>query len=186
VGVFEKFKYSAWSFYFQKEVEKLSRERKAYNLSDAKKIGVLYDASEEAIYKKVSDFVSYLQNQKKLVKALGYLNQKMTPHYCMPKLAYDFYSVKDLNWYYKPNNNFVKDFIEEEFDIVIDLNLNENLSSKYISGVSKAKFKVGIYDERNSDYYDMMIKVEDKNNLNEFIKQILHYLNILNSRKNAS
>ena len=101
------------------------------------------------------------------------------PHYCIPKLSYDYYSSKDINWFEKPSNKFIDDFINKEFDILIDFNLNNNLSSTYIVGVSKAKFKLGVFDENKTDIYDFMIKLEDSTNLNEFIKQLIHYLTIL-------
>ncbi len=168
-----------WSYHFQKEFDRLKRDRGTFNFKTAKRIGIVFDASDETVYKKVSDFVRYLQNMKIIVKAIGYNKGSQMPHYCIPKLSYDYYSSKDINWFEKPSNKFIDDFINKEFDILIDFNLNNNLSSTYIVGVSKAKFKLGVFDENKTDIYDFMIKLEDSTNLNEFIKQLIHYLTIL-------
>lgn len=174
-----------WNYHFQKEFDKLNRERGTYNLNNAKRVGIIYDASDEVGYKKASDFVRYLQNMKIVVKALGFYKGSQLPHYCIPMLSYDFYSTKDINWFEKPSSSFISDFINEKYDIVIDLNKAKSLSSTYIVGLSKGKFKVGMFDDDKTNIYDFMIKLEDKSNINEFIKQVIHYLTILKTENNA-
>lgn len=180
-----KIKQAVWNYHFQKEFDKLNRERGTYNLTNARRVGLVYDASYEAGYKKASDFVRYLQKMKIIVKALGYYKSGQLPHYCIPMLSYDFFSNKDINWFDKPSSRFINDFIKEKYDIVIDLNLKNSLSSTYIVGLSRAKCKVGMFDEGKTKIYDFMIKLEDKTNLNEFIKQVIHYLTILKTEKDA-
>ena len=38
----------------------------------------------------------------------------------MPMLQFDFFFLKDLNWYYKPQNYIIKNFLEKEYDILIN------------------------------------------------------------------
>jgi hypothetical protein len=54
---------------------------------------------------------------------------------------------------------------------------------KYLAGGSKAKFKVGKY-EQDMSIYDMMIDVK-KDTLSALIAEVKHYLNLIN-KKNAS
>jgi len=177
----KKIKQLVWNYHFLKEFDKLKRKRTLINLENAYKIGLIYNASEETSYIKVSQFVKFLQNKGKKVKALGFVKYKQIPHYCIPMLSFDFCTSKNINWFNKPSSVFVRDFINEEFDIIIDLNLDNNLSGQYISGLSKAKFKVGIFSESNSKYYDLMIKLDNKRNLNDYIKELIHYLTIINT-----
>lgn len=175
---------AVWEHYFNIEALKAQRTRKTHNLDSAKRVGILFDASEESSYKKVSEFVRCLQNEKKTVKVVGYVNMKFIPHYCIPMLSYDFYTKKDVNWFKKPTKACIQDFIHEDFDILIDLNLDDCVHSQWISGLSQAKFKVGLYSKKNQKYFDFMIKPEIPTGLNEFLKQIIHYLSKLNSETN--
>jgi hypothetical protein len=114
-------------------------------------------------------------------------------------MDYKFFCYKDLNWYFKPNEDSVKDFVNKEFDILIDLNLEENLSVRFVIAESVALFKTGRYSEIEPNYYDLMINVQDKkqmdkneddeetfeqiNPLRELLDQTEYYLKMLKTSK---
>ena len=129
---------------------------------------------------KVSSFVNKLFKSKKDIKALGFVNLKELSHHHMPMLQFDFFFLKDLNWYYKPQNYIIKNFIEKDYDILINLCDSRCIPIKYLAGSSRARFKVGKYEEK-LDLYDMMINVKG-NTLDELINEIYHYLNIINKK----
>ena len=153
------------------------------NLKDAKKIGVLYTLDDVPEYEAVSEFVSSLQHDHKEVKALGFVKNKNLVSRFLPKLSYDFFSNKDINWFFKPLNSKVKDFIEKEFDILIDLSMNDSLPLKFISGLSMAHCRVGRFSETNQMCYDIMIDLSKPIALNEYIVQIIHYLTVINNEE---
>jgi hypothetical protein len=181
----DNIKQSIGSYFFRREMMNLKRNRYVMNLSDAKTIGIIYDASEEDKYSVVSNFVRYFQDNQKTVKALGFVNYNRLPHYCFPKLSYDYFTKRDLNWYSKPTESRVKDFMNEEFDIVIDLCMHDCFPLSYIAGLSKAKFKVGRYDEKHSVIYDFMLNVNNNITLESYIKEVIHYLSIINKNQDA-
>lgn len=159
----------------------MKRKKITTNLSKAKYIGILYVVGDENQYLKVCDFVKSLQDERKEVKAIGFVNNKAIPYYCYPKIAYDYFTIKDLNWFMKPSNSFVHDFINKEFDMLIDISIESCFSIQYIAGLSKANFKVGRYGINPLNFYDLMLQVDDKINLIDYLKYIKHYLTILNS-----
>ncbi len=146
---------------------------------EAENIGILYDASEEKNYILVYTFVRTLMEQQKKVKALGFVNSNIIPHYCHPRLSFDYFTLKDLNWYKKPVGHFVKDFISNEFDMIINLDVNNLNQLTYITGVSIAHFKVGRYLDRNKDCFDLMIDLKEPSSIEILLKEINHYLTIL-------
>ncbi|MCX6250767.1 MAG: hypothetical protein NTX61_08445 [Bacteroidetes bacterium] len=150
------------------------------NLEEAKRIGILYAFDDVPMYNVVSDFVSQLQQKHKEVKALGFVRNKNLISRFLPKLSYDFFSKKDINWFFIPIHSKVKDFIGKEFDILIDLSLQDTFPLKYISGLSRAFCRVGKYSEENTDYYDLLFEVNSSLPLNDYIKQITHYLTVIN------
>ena len=170
-------------FYFRKELSKIQRERKILNLLEARKIGILYSLDEIPVYDTVSEFVTQLQQDHKDVKALGFVKNKEMVNRFLPKLSYDFFSTKDLNFFLKPIHTKVNDFISKEFDILIDLSLKDSLPLKYICGLSMAGCRIGRYTEENTLCYDLMLDTDPAISLKEYIHQIIHYLTIINSNE---
>ena len=183
--LFENIRNKIGNYYFKNDITFLKRKKITTNLNKAKYIGILYIVEDEKQYQKICDFIKSLQDERKEVKAIGFVNNKVIPHFCYPKIAYDYFTLKDLNWFMKPSNTFVNDFINKEFDMLIDLSIDKCFSLQYIAGISKAKFKVGRYGINPLNFYDLMIQVENNIKLEDYIKHIRHYLTILNSNVNA-
>jgi hypothetical protein len=168
-------------YYFNREHSKFVYPRKMVNMKDARSVGILYTLDDVQDYDTVSTFVKELQLDRKEVKALGFVKNKNLISRFLPKLSYDFISKKDINWYFKPIHTKVEDFINREFDILIDLNLQDLFPLKYISGMSKALCRVGVYSESNSDFYDLMIEARPGITVNDYLQHINHYLSVINS-----
>ncbi len=166
-------------YYYKKEQSHSFRNCQMTNLKDAKRIGILYTLDNVPDYERVSEFVSQLQGDHKEVKALGFVKNKNLIQRFLPKLSYDFFSSRDLTWFYKPIHRQVKDFIDKEFDLLIDLSLQDNFPLKYISGLSNALCRVGKFSEKNAEYYDLMIDLKPSTTSEEYLGQVQHYLTVI-------
>jgi len=158
----------------------LQKEPIKFAFEKVKTVGVLFDATNPEDFELVKRYVTYLREYSKKVKVLGYFNTKNIPALTYSKLEYDFFSVKDVNWMYKPNSMVINNFIAEEFDLLIDLNVNDHFPIKYIAALSKAKFKVGKYIENEIDVYDMMIDADQTKTVKYFLRQVDTYITMLN------
>jgi hypothetical protein len=164
----------------KRDSSRLQRDKKIVNLGNAGRVGVLYFLPDEPTYRRISDYVKKLQDSGKIVKALGYVHSKRLTGQFLPKLSYDFLYPTGLSWNYKPVSTAAKDFMEEEYDILIDLSIEEHLPLLYLTGMSKARFKAGLKSKQRSRYLDLMIDLGEKDGLDELIIQIDHYLSIIN------
>ena len=162
---------------FQQEIKNFIRERKVMSMKDAKRIGLLYNATEPEDFEIVKTYVKKLLADKKEVTSLGFVDKKELPANQFAKLGLDFFTRKNLNWYMVPNSPLVTNFINEEFDIIINLNIGMCFPLQYISAISKAKYRVGQYDLKNAIYYDLMIHTPKNETLEHFIKETDFYLN---------
>lgn len=177
----EDLKQKVGKWVFQRELRTNTRTKEVCNLDDAKSIGVLYDATTEEKIKMIQPFVSYFFDLKKDVKALGYVNANELSYCHVPKLQYDFFYKKDLNWYYKPQNYIIDNFIRKEYDILINLCDSNIIPIKYLVASSIAHFKIGIYQE-NYEIYDLMISLKDDKSIEKLMDEIKHYINLINKR----
>ena len=172
------------NYFLKKEMLPLERKRKrvVYNLDDAHKIGVVYDATNRQTYEMTRNFVLYLKDRQKHVVSLGFINSKNPNQLLKPLLEFRYFNKKDLNWYFKPKGVEVQNFLDEDYDILIDLCIDKCFPVRYICGLSKAKFKVGTTGENSALFYDLMIDIDKKKTLENYITQVKHYLGIINKK----
>ena len=175
----EDFKQKVGKWVFQRELKTNKRTKEVCNLDNAQSIGILYDATSEEQIKMVKPFVSYFFDLKKDVKALGYVNSKQLSFHHTPKLQYDFFYQKDLNWFYKPQNYIIDNFVKKEYDILINLCDSTIIPIKYLVASSIAQFKIGIHEE-NYEIYDLMISLKDDKSMEKLMHEIKHYINLIN------
>lgn len=166
-----------------KELAHSDREKKFNSFDKARSIGILYKVGEEKDQIEFSAFVLRLQNEKKEVKSMGLVKYKDIPHYCYPKLYYDYITTRNINLIRKPTGEKVTDFINKDFDILINFDTEDDISLKYIAGFSKAKCKVGIFNESHQAIYDLMINIEKGCPFNELAEHYLTYINMFSQSK---
>ena len=179
----EQLRYKISNYLLQKEIRNSSRQTSVISFNDAKTIGIIYDATADQDYELIKNYVKDLRGHSKEVIALGYYNRKELPGTRFMKLGLDFFTQKALNWKMKPNHPIVNNFMTREFDILICMNLDRSIPIRYISSLTKARFKIGKYDPVCSRIFDFMIKVEDKPDLKIMIEQVNHYLKLIRNEK---
>jgi hypothetical protein len=166
----------------QKLKKSPKRNRRYVSLFQAKSVGVIYDATNRMDYEKVKDLIHYLKESQKKVIALGFINSKDPAQMLAAMLQFRYFNQADLNWFMKPQGNEVDNFIEVEFDILIDLSLDYSYPLNYICRLSRANLKVGREQENGIKYYDMLIDVSKKKTTEYFILQVKHYLKLINEK----
>jgi len=157
------------------ELTKISRNKKPVNLKNAHNIGIIYLLTSEEEYNRVSLFTKKLQDDGKKVQVIGLYHYNRTPVFYIPKLSYDLLLPKDIDLFFRPSAPFVKQFINEEFDMLIDLSSPDNFTLHYIACLSKAEFKLGRKIDDRPLPYDIMIDAGPEIDSQELIDQIIHY-----------
>lgn len=164
-----------------KQINEIDRQQKQINLLNARTVALLYYLPDEAIYRDMEAILSRLTKMNLKVKVVCFTNMKTAPHYFIPKISQDIITVKDVNLLYQPQKAFVKEFIDTEYDILIDLSLNDHLPLLYCAALSKAGLKVGRFQEDHQLYYDLMIHAGPDETLDSFAAQVIHYLSRINN-----
>ncbi len=177
----EDLKQKIGQWVFLRELKSNKRLKEVSNLEKAKSVGILYDATNIEQIRKIEPFVKYFFDLRKEVKALGYVNMKSLDNCHIPRLNYDFFYKKDLNWYYKPQNYIIDNFIKKEYDILINLSDSSCIPIKYLVASSIAHFKIGQFEE-GYEIYDLMIKLNRKKRQERLMEEIKHYLNLINKK----
>ena len=162
--------------------KKVIKKSVALNFNHCKAIAILFNAGDSEDYELIRKYVLYLRDQKKQVKAIGYFDSNFIPYFTYPKLDYDFFCKKDLNFNLSPKTNFHKSFLEKEFDILIDLNLKNENPLRYFAVLSNAKCKIGIESDINRGIHDLLFSIDKGKGVKFFLRHLDHYLGIINQQ----
>jgi len=154
---------------------KVSRNKQIVSLEKTRTLGILCQITHEESYKEIYDLFSKLHSPQRTLRLLGYIDQKEVPYYCLPQLSADYFSNKNLNWFGKPHFAQLNDFVNNDFDILIDFSKDDLMPLRYILTVSKSKLIVGA-NEYARDLYDVFINDESKLDNFTLLKIIHNYL----------
>jgi len=179
VDIFRKPKEKIADWLLRKKQQKINREKTVHNFDTASRVGVIFSLEEEDAFDRTNQFLNFLAGQKIKVYALGYIPFKEIPPKVAPNSKINLFTRKDLNWYYMPIHSIVQQFIEQDFDILIDLSSHRLLPLKFVNNLSRAKFKVG-KESNNGRAYDLMIRIGEEQNLQYLIDQIKYYVTRIN------
>ena len=166
-------------FLFKSRLKLVKRRKQLVNLHEAKTICIAYNVTSQEAFRTVKTMVKDLTTKQRQVMALGFINRESIPNYCVAANSGYYFNQRDLNWYGGPKNDYIKELINKEFDILIDLTLEDVFVLQYVSGLSRSKLKVGRYSKTHENYFDLMINLKKTATLEDFIDHVLHYLIIL-------
>ncbi len=88
------------------------------------------------------------------------------------------FTTEDFGWIGEIKNQNIQIFLDIPFDLLINFDAYNNLYIKYVTQLSKGKFKVGYAKTDDRLYHFMIVHQED--DLKTFVTELKKYLKILN------
>ena len=183
----EKLRTRVGNYLLGKEVTKLKADRTILSMRDAKTIGIVFSSDNAEDVELAKKYEMYLKELGKTVKTIGYINAstKETPVIEGWWPGQQYITRKEVNWFYKPEEQFISTFTKEPFDMLIDMNISGRLPLMFVTALSKARCKVGRYNEKYLSLYDVMIEADETKNLKYFLRNVDTYLEMLNKGGNV-
>ena len=149
--------------------------REMLNIGQAKKIGILFDASHAEDIITVTKYAESLSQKNKEVSILSFQNNSEKEN-SDPR----FFNQLNVNWFNIPYKEKIDDFQQQNLDILIAAFVNECLPLEYVVATSNAKCRVGAFNDSKSDYYELMINTKKDASLKYLLQQIDHFLHTIN------
>ena len=169
----------------RKKVMRLKRKRFRGNITTARRVGIVWDANRIEDFNTVSQFHQKMLERNIEVKVLGYYPEKELPDKLTAVRFLTCLKPEDVNFTYRPVSKEANEFINTPFDILIDTNFRNVFPLEYISSLSAAGLKVGIFEnEYENPPFDLMIDVKKNSDLNNYLTQAVHYLEMINTSNN--
>lgn len=162
-------------FLFERKLKSLKRKVQVSSFDTAETALILFNADLEEDVKPVENFLRFLQSHNIEVMALGYYPRKNDKINLYENDDYLYFHRKDINIRGAASDHKIKRLMVKDFDLLFDFNRKNIFPLKYISGLSRAKFKVGKANAYQKEICDLTIQLKE-DNLKELITQIKYYL----------
>ena len=180
--LFENIRIKIGNTFLKNKLAHTKRKVQYSNMSQVKKIGIVWDASRTDEFASLSKFYQKMHESKINVNILGYFSGKNLPNQYTAIRFLTCIRKNELNAFYHPVSSETNTFINNHFDILIDINFNKLLPLRYISSLSNASLKVGLFEPENGNTpFDLMLEIKGPVNVDNYLTQVMHYLEMINS-----
>jgi len=154
-----------------KKAALVNRQVKLPHPESIRKVGVLWEPTEKKAFQFLHDHFSHAQ--------VIFRNFCICQENAITETSTNILTPKDLNWYGLPKPGPVDDFINTEFDLLLNIALDQTLLFDYVTALSKARFKIG-WSPKESNFFDLNINIKGKPDAFYLARQQIFYLGQLN------
>jgi hypothetical protein len=161
-----------------------NRQKTFLNFDEVKTIGLVFEATDPEQFELIKNYVVALKQKGKRVHGIGFYDNKIIPeNVYYSKTDFDLFNTKDINTLGEPTNPYIKTFISEIRDVLIDINFNQKYALRHIVAHSYAKCKIGLNFPENNSVHDMMIAINKEQGIEQYLEQVEKYLNMIVSKQ---
>ncbi|RKD18942.1 hypothetical protein BCY91_13745 [Pelobium manganitolerans] len=160
-------------YHLKKEIKKIRRSSASVSLKAARYVGILVNVENQKQLQEVQKVAAELQTAQKKVRLLAFTSNKSLQ--ANANTNFQLISTKDVNWDLTPKREKIMNFVNNEFDILINLCTEFCFPLLYVAALSKSLFKVAAYDKKSSAFYDFMLATEQQS-ISGFSAELKYYL----------
>ena len=150
--------------------------RASTSFNDAKTIGIIFSADDKFKFDCIKQFKKDLENEGKMVVVLSYLGKGKENH----EFLFDFFTARDISFWGRFTSTLVKNFIAQPFDFLFAVDIKSNIYTDNILACSQAKCRVGPFRENKSQFFELMININDSKPISALINDMYHFTKRLN------
>ena len=164
-----------------KSLQKHVRPPSHYNGSlKATRIAILYLIDNEDSVKASMLLEQEFTKDGKKVHKVGFTTQKNLPAHFTPKGGSECLCMSDLAWNLVPLPTRTGSFLEESYDIFVDVSNSDLIAIQYLALKFKAGLKAGPAALGNEKTYDLQVAYDTGQAIEDFTKHIIYYLKLIN------
>lgn len=152
------------------------------NFQDIKSIGIVWDASNTEDFRSLSRFHQKMSEKNIEISIFGYYTGKDLPAQYTAIRYLNCLKKEETDFFYRPVTASASEFIDRQFDLLIDINFKNLFTLLYVSTLSRARFKVGLSGSNpETSPFDLMISAKSTIDIESYLEQVIVYLEMINS-----
>lgn len=168
-------------YLIRKHQKKIRHNSNGVSYKNAVRIAILSESQTIDTSQYIIDFISDIRKDAKEITTLEYLNNSIKLSVKSWKQTQFYLHKNNLNFLNLPKKEPLKEFLEKEYDIIINLCITNNIYLHYISAITNSKLKIGPYNQEFESCYDFMIRVNAETDINSFVSSVDTYLKMINN-----
>lgn len=153
---------------------KIKRGSVSYDAAES--IGILFTVVDRPKHSLIKKFIKLMEKDKKKVDVLCWLGEGKENY----DFIFDYFTTRDFSLFGHVASQSILLFIQKKFDYLIVLDTESNIFTDNILAKSNAKCRIGIYHDDKDPFYELMIKINKNDSIEELIDQVYHYLKFIN------
>ena len=174
------------SNYFKKRLFeyflKQQRNGKIQTISNSKSVGILWNPVDEGSTETYEQLRKILKGKGIAAIGMAHIESKREEQTLSMVARSGFSNNSNVSFSGKPQTGPGTQFVQEHFDVLIDLSIKKVLALQYLLVHSDAKFKVG-WEASEKNYYDLNIDVSNQPECRYLMEQIIYYLEKINGKQ---
>lgn len=174
MSLFERIKLHYYRNALNRRLRNGSVRRTSMAFEEIRTVGIVYDRDLRTDEQNIRAFAKQLEREGKRVDLLV-VTQEKTPD---PQATVPHLTRADVNWHYIPTGESALLFMNQPFDLLLDLCSSNTHTVNYIAAGSKAKFRVGTSTNADAPY-ELVIDPGTGTETRQLIQQVSRYLKIM-------
>ena len=138
-----------------------------------KKVCVLWQPSQEKAYQYLH---GYFQRSQMIFRNLCVYDKQ-----AVLVTGANVITPKDLNWMGFPKPGLTEDFLKTEYDLLLNVSLDQNFVLLYLTAMSRSHFKIG-WSPSGLNFFDLNIQINGNKDALYLARQQIYYLEQLNKK----
>jgi hypothetical protein len=168
-----------------RNVASKKREVSYSNFRNVRSIGIVWDATRPSEFASLSRFHQKMQEVRIDVMIFGYFPGNNLPDQYTAIRYLRCIRKDEINSFYHPDSAEAKAFICKGFDILIDINFDKLFPLTYVTSVSMARFKVGLFENDSTESpFDLMMEIKRPVDIDNYLALVIQYLEMIKDKSN--
>lgn len=152
------------------------KKRSTPRFAEAKQIGILFNADNQAIEKPLAAFIRRLEKEGKQVTPFTYFEGERRAAF---QFAYEAITDREISWLGSIKSEKAHKFMEKNFDFLFCFHAQPSEVTDLLLAGSRAKCRVGFYEKGREPLYELMLVPEQNAPEEHMIPLAFEYVKII-------
>jgi hypothetical protein len=140
----------------QLKINKAVRTSTPYKKAES--FGILFTVEDRKKHDEIKDLIHRLEHDGKKVQVMSFLPNKKENY----EFMFDFFTIKEVSFWGQITSNHALKFADTPFDYLFCLDAEPNPMILHLLARSKAKCRVGKFQETATPFFEFMIDKVDQ------------------------
>lgn len=162
---------------FQTRANKVAFPHQFVDFDHAQMLGFIVNIgqfnADDLVY--FTKYITHLEDKGKKVVVVELNFQRKAEPMFRDSVRSVFINTSQINWLDMPSLSRMKEVNDAKIDILVNLDLSERMTSRYVCGLSNAQTRVGLHEPGYEQYYELMLQLPAETKLNKVLEHFEFY-----------